>query len=124
MSIIRNRYRAQPNRRQHMSGLSGLGDALSEIIGVIGTGVDVAQDPYLPEFACRLEQLHSINLGRRPGQCNTTAPNLAGGVGLRKLMPAIRGYVYAEENPWAYVVAAAAVIGLPMAIGYALGKGS
>ena len=112
MSILRNRYRrSRP----------ALGD-LSSILNVVGTGVDVAQDPYLPELACRLEQLHSINLGQRPGACTTTAPNLGGGVGLRKLMPAVRAYVYAEANPWAWVVGAAAVIGLPMAIGYAMGR--
>lgn len=116
MSIIRKRYgRSRPRQ--------GLGDTLSSIIGVIGTSVDVAQDPYLSEFACRLEQLHAINIGQAPGACTTTAPNLGGGVGLRKLMPAIRGYVYAEEHPWAYVVGALVVIGLPMAIGYSLGKG-
>lgn len=117
MSIIRKRYsRSHPAR-------SGLGDTLSSIIGVIGTGVDVAQDPYLPEFACRLEQLHAINVGVAPAACASTAPGLAGGVGLRKLMPAMRGYVYCEQRPWMYVVVAAAVIGLPMAIGYTLGKG-
>jgi len=114
MSILRKRYsRSRPR---------AMGD-VSSIINVIGTGVDVAQDPYLPELACRLEQLHSINLGQAPGACTTTAPGLSGGVGLGKIMPALRAYVYAEQNPWAWAVAAAAIIGLPMAIGYSLGKG-
>ena len=117
MSILRKRYRAR-------AGRSPLGDTVNAVITAIGTGVDVARDPYLQEFACRLEQLHAINSGVAPGQCATTAPGLSGGVGLRKLMPPLRAYVYAEQRPWVYVAAAAAVIGLPMAIGYAIGKGS
>lgn len=115
MSIIRNRYAR--------SGRSPLGSTASSIISILGTGVDVAQDPYLPEFACRLEQLHAINVGVAPGACSTTQAGLGGGIGLGKVMPAVRAYVYAEKNPWVYAVAALAIVGLPMAIGYSLGKG-
>ncbi len=38
-------------------------------------------------------------------------------------MPALREYVKAEQQPWRYAVAAGVVIGLPMLLGYALGKG-
>jgi hypothetical protein len=37
-------------------------------------------------------------------------------------MPVLRGYVYAQQNQWVYPVAVLAAIGLPMWIGYELGR--
>ncbi len=89
---------------------------------VIGTAADVASDPYLSEVLCRVQQIKAVERGQAVAVCPVTPDSPGVGVGLRRLMPALRGYVYAEQNPWAYLVAAAVVIGVPMFIGYELGK--
>ena len=108
MSYVKQRrYRGRP---------MGLGDTLSTL-------TSAAQDPYLSETICRVGQLKAIENAQPVPGCAITAPNLGGGVGLRKVMPALRAYVYAEQHPWVYPAAVLGVIGLPMLIGYALGKG-
>lgn len=97
---------------------------LGSVVGTIQTAVDVTKDPYFQETVCRVDQLSAIENKRPVPRCATTRAGLTGGVGLRKVMPALRAYVYAEQRPWVYAAAAAGVIGLPMLLGYALGKRS
>jgi hypothetical protein len=112
MSFHRNRRRIRPRP---------MGDA----VDIVKTGAAVVTDPYFNEVICRVGQLQLIEAGKPPGDCVTTPPNLGGGVGLRRAMPAVRAFVKAEQyRPWSYVAGAAVVFGLPMLIGYALGKGS
>jgi hypothetical protein len=101
--------------------MSGLGD-LSSIIAGISTAGDVASDPYFGEVVCRIGQLKSIESGGAPGDCVATPAGQPGGVGLANLMYPLRAYVFAEANKWVYPVAALAILGLPMWIGYRLGK--
>jgi hypothetical protein len=100
-----------------------MGDIVSTIEGALSTGLSAVDDPYLPEVICRVQQLQSINNGQTPGNCTDTALGLPGGVGLGKVIVPLRAFVFAEENPWVYFVAAGLVIGLPMYIGYRLGGG-
>jgi len=109
-------------RRSPMSGLGDINSIVNAVTGALGTSLDIANDPYLQETICHIGQLKQINAGQAAGACAETAPNLAGGVGLGKVQPYLRAYVYAEENKWVYAVAAAVIIGLPMLIGYDLGK--
>lgn len=104
-------------------GLGDLASTITNIASGLGIAADLASDPYLPETVCRVGQLRNLRAGQKPAACVRTADNLGGGVGLRKLIKPLRGYVYAEQHPWTYVAGAAAVIGLPMWIGYMLGKG-
>lgn len=112
-------------RKRHRRSLSGLGDlssVLTTIENAVGAGLDVASDPYLPEVICRIGQLHAIKGNQPVPPCATTPPGLPGGVGLDKAMYPLRAYVYAEQNPWVYPLAALVIFGLPMFIGYELGK--
>ena len=110
-------YHKRYGRRRLARG--GMGDVAS----TIGTVANVATDPYFPEVVCRVQQLSQID-GNQPVQtCTDTPDGYAGGVGLRSAMPALRAYVFAQQNPWLYPVAIAAVIGVPLLIGYELGKG-
>lgn len=111
MGYLRTRY----GRRR--AARVGLGDT-------IGTLLSTASDPYLSETICRVSQLKALNDHTAVPGCTTTPPGMPGGIGLRKVMPAFRGYVYAEQYPWVYFAAIAGVVGLPMLIGYALGKGA
>lgn len=94
-------------------------------VDTIGTAADVASDPYFPELVCRIQQLKAIDHGKAPSVCANTVDTGSGdGVGLRRGMPVLRGYVYAQQNPWVYPLLAAAVVGLPLLIGYRLGQAS
>jgi hypothetical protein len=99
-----------------------MGDAAS----AISVANDVIHDPYFNEAVCRVKQLQAIENRQAVPVCAKTAPNIGGGVGLRAAMPALRGYVYASQKPfkWPLWAAVAGAVGVPMLIGYALGKGS
>ena len=89
----------------------------------IGVATDLAQDPYLSETVCRVGQVRDTNAGRKPSTCVKQRDGLPGGVGLRKLIKPLRAYSYAEQHKWTYAAAVAGVLGVPLLIGYALGKG-
>lgn len=110
------------HRKQKRLARAPLGD-VSTVVKAVATGVDVINDPYFPETLCHIQQLKQIENGLAVQRCARTAPNLSGGVGLRKAMPAVRVYVEAERyRPWSYLVGAGVVLGLPMLVGYALGR--
>jgi len=103
-----------------------LGSLTQTIVNVASTAAMAAEimaDPYYPEAMCRYSQIKAAERKQAIPACTTTAPNLAGGVGLRKVVPVLRGYAYAERHPWVKPVAVAAAIGVPVLIGYWLGKG-
>ena len=97
--------------------------AMGDIAGTITTALDVAADPYLPEVVCRVQQLTQIDHGQPVQACLDTPDTVVGGVGIGRAIPALRAYVYAQQNPWVYAAVAAGIIGLPLWIGYRLGKG-
>jgi hypothetical protein len=112
MHYLVRRYGRRPARR-----------AMGDISSVIGTALDVASDPYLSEVVCRVGQLKNIDHGETVGVCAETPEGTAGGVGLRNAIVPLRAYVYAQQNKWVYPVALAVAIGIPMWIGYELGRG-
>lgn len=120
MSYLRNRI--SKRRRSGMSGLGDVTSVINAVTGALGVSLDIANDPYLSETVCHIGQLKQINDGGQAGACAETAPNLPGGVGLGKVQPVLRAYVYAQENKWVYAVAAAAILGIPFLIGYDAGK--
>ncbi len=123
MSYIRKRYSRSP--RGATGATIAMGDAASTItslVSTVGIATDLATDPYLPETVCRVSQIRALNNGQRPGACAETPMNKTGGVGLRRFVKPLRAYVYAEQHPWVYAAAVVGVVGVPMLIGYALGK--
>ena len=119
MSYFRN-----PSKRSSPGALGDLASTITNIASTVGIAADLANDPYLPETVCRVGQLKALNNKQRPGTCQAVRDGMPGGVGLRKLIKPLRGYVYAQEHKWTYAAAAGVVIGLPLLLGYALGKGS
>lgn len=117
MSYLQKRY----GRRVALG--STLDDVINAASGAVTGAVDIASDPYLPEVVCRLAQLKAIEAGQQPSLCAETAPGLPGGVGLRTAVVPMRAYVYAQQNKWVYPVAIFAVLGIPMWLGYELGRG-
>lgn len=101
-------------------GLGSLGaDTALEAAGVALTTI---QDPYLPELLCRMKQLAAIEKKQTLPACQAQPLTLRGGIGLRNAMLPMRGYVYAQQHKWAYAVAAIGLIGLPILVGYQIGK--
>lgn len=99
--------------------MHGLGDLAS----ALSTAIDVASDPYLPEVMCRIQQLKNIDHGEAVAVCPSTPAGVVGGVGLGNAILPLRAYVYAQQNRWVYPVAIAAILGIPMLIGYELARG-
>lgn len=95
---------------------------MGDIGGTIATAIDVATDPYIPEIVCRVQQLKQIGSNQPVQVCTDTPDTVVGGVGIRSAMPALRAYVFAQQNPWVYPVAIAAILGIPLWIGYELGR--
>jgi hypothetical protein len=96
---------------------------MGDIGSTIATAIDVATDPYMPEIICRIQQLQQVGRNQPAQVCTDTPNTVTGGVGIANAMPVLRAYVYAQQNPWVYPVAIAAILGLPIWIGYELGKG-
>ena len=96
--------------------------AMGDLTSTLNAAVDVASDPYLPEIVCRIQQLKQVAQNQPVQQCTDTPDSVPGGLGLRNAMPVLRGYVYAQQNPWVYPVAILAVLGLPFVLGFELGR--
>ena len=91
---------------------------------ILTAGSKVMQDPYLPEVTCRTLQLSALEHKQPMPACPDTPMNRTGGIGLRKIVRPMRAYVYAEQHPWVKPAAVAAVIGIPMILGYLLARRS
>jgi hypothetical protein len=96
-----------------------MGDLTSDLTGV----VNVLNDPYASEVACHIQQLSQIKAGTAVQGCAEVPSGVPGGVGLDNVAIALRYYVYAQQNPWVFPLAAVGLIGLPFLIGYYLGEG-
>ena len=95
---------------------------MGDIASTIATAVNVADDPFLPELVCRINQLTAIQHGQEGGICANTPEGTTGGVGIGPLMPALRAYVFAQQNQWVYPVAAVVLLGIPFFFGYEYGR--
>jgi hypothetical protein len=111
MSYLNRRY----GTRRGIGALGGLEDVLT-------SAGAVASDPYLPEVVCQMAQLKQIEAGGVAGECLPTADGLTGGIGLRNAVVPLRMYVYAQGHKWVYPLAVLALFGLPMWVGYELGR--
>lgn len=115
-----------------------MGDALTDLIkcgqSAVGAAIGGATDPYLPEVMCRIAQLQALGKDRTPLQamfgkkptvavpaCVSTPPG-KGGIGLEKAVKPLRAIVYVNKHPMAVWLGLTALLGVPMLIGYAIGK--
>lgn len=103
---------------------AALAAALAKASPILGTAAKIISDPYLPEAACRVSQLHAIENKKAVPTCATTPAGRGGGIGIRKAMPLLRGYVYAERHPVVKPLAIAGALGVPLLIGFLLGRRS
>lgn len=106
------RTKAKPN------GMSGMGDVSSTIVTV----ADVAANPYFPEMVCRIQQISDIDHGRPVGVCAETPSDPVNNQSWQRVLMGMKAFAYAQQNQWVYPAALAVLIGLPMWIGYELGR--
>jgi hypothetical protein len=99
-----------------------LGMSAAEVVDAISDLSRALTDPYLPEAICRVKQLYQIKTGQTIAVCAKTPMNRIGGIGIKKAIMPMRGVVYAEQRPWVYPLAVAAVVGVPFFLGYLFGK--
>ena len=97
-----------------------MGDVFTNILGAAGAVSAAVSDPYFPETVCRIEQIQAADAGQSVPACSPTASTQSTALG-RLLIP-LRAVAYAEQNKWVYPVAIAAILGLPLWIGYELGS--
>lgn len=119
-------YLVSKRRRSRGGQPVSLGDLASVIAAAektVGTAIDIAQDPYLPETLCHVAQLKQIKAKAKVSSCPPTRRGLPGGIGLDRLQLPLRAYVYAQQRPWVFPVAGALVVALPFMLGYAVAKG-
>lgn len=98
--------------------------AMGDVASAAKLAATVTTDPYFGEAVCRVQQLKAIESKTAVPACATTRAGIAGGVGLGRAMPALRFYVNASRKPgkWPLYAALAAAVGVPLAIGYAIGR--
>lgn len=116
MGYMHKRHRAHRKGRP----LSGLGDVLSNIFGAVGAVSTAVSDPYFPETVCRIEQIQAADAGKAVPACTPTASDQSTALG--RLVVPLRMVAYAEQNKWVYPLAIAAIIGVPLWIGYEIGS--
>jgi hypothetical protein len=95
--------------------------AMGDVLDSITTTLDVASDPAMPEVVCRVQQLQAIDRGQTVPVCAQT-PDGVGAPWIQNVLPVLRGYVYAQQNKWVYPLVVLGVIGLPLWVGYELGR--
>lgn len=85
------------------------------------TIAEIIDDPYLPEVACRVDQIYDARK-KYPIKACTNTPGSPASPLFQRAMPVIRGVAYAEQKPWVYPVFFGVLFGVPALVGYAIGK--
>ena len=110
--------------RRRLTRIQGLGDISSTIATAVKyapTVAEIISDPYLPEAACRVDQVYQARSGMPLKVCDPTAPNTPMTLVGRAILP-LKYVAFAEQNKWVYPATVVAVLGLPFLLGYSLGR--
>lgn len=97
--------------------------AMAGISDIATTAASVVSDPAWPEVSCRVSQLRAIEAKKPVPVCAKMNVG-AGGIGLRKALPPLRAYVYAEQHPLVKPATVAAILGIPFLLGFLAGTRS
>lgn len=100
---------------------TAMGDVLQSIGNALSTAAGISNDPYSSELICRLRQVAALGTSTKVA-CTSTPLGYQSPAKLKKPVVALRGFVFAEQNPWAYPAAIAAVVGVPFLLGYLVGR--
>lgn len=94
-----------------------LAGPLDAVMGAVQAASKIVEDPALPEVTRLVLKLHSLQRSSAPTRPGAPAPAPARGIGLAKIVPPLRAYVYAEENWWVKPAAIAAILAVPFMLG-------
>lgn len=109
--------------RKRLNRISGLGDVSSVLASAVQyapTVAEIISDPYLPEAACRVDQIYQARSGVPLKVCNPTPATPMTIIG-RAILP-LKYVAFAEQNQWVYPATVVALLGLPFLVGYSLGR--
>jgi hypothetical protein len=113
-------YVRKPSAGPKRAALGSVLDDINAYLGKAGAALDsvkvILDDPALPQVTGIVMDLHRLE---QPGGKGDSIK----GIGLKRLVTPLKAYRYTRQHSWALPVAMAAVVALPFAIGYALGKG-
>jgi hypothetical protein len=111
-----------------------MGDSVSDLLKCGKSVIGGAVDPYLPEVFCRVSQLQALTtdrtmlqamFGKKPTSPVTpcvSTPFGQKGVGVERVIRPLRGLVYVEQHPAAVWAGIAVLFGVPMLVGYMIGR--
>lgn len=108
------RYR--PRKVRDTEALGDLASDLTTAADIAKVAAEIIRDPALPEIVQSVDRLHQLEV-------QSGAPDGGAGIGLRNVVTPLQYYVKYRENPILIgALAVAIVVGIPMFIGYTLGK--
>lgn len=86
----------------------------------------VIGDPALPEVLSLVKQLYVLETSRpKAGGGTSTGPiDYRAGVGLSAAVMPLKVVLYVRKNPWVVPAAVAGLLGLPLMLGFSLGRAS
>lgn len=109
--------------RNPRTGAVALGSTASDIAN---KAAQVIGDPALPQVLSLVKQLYDLETSRPGGAPSTSSGpvNYRAGVGLSAAIAPLKVVLYVRKNPWVVPAAVAGVLGLPLMLGFSLGRAS
>lgn len=108
-------------RRLNRLGMGDVSSVLASAVQYAPTVAEIISDPYLPEAACRVDQIYQARAGVPLKVCTPTPAATPTTLIGRAIVP-LQYVAYAEQNKWVYPATVALILGLPFLIGYSLGR--
>lgn len=102
-------------RRSRRQALSGVQETISKAKDVLTAANTILNDPALPEVTSIVMELHKME---PPSKTGKPSP----GIGLRRVVPALKAYRYAAKHKWVLPTVVAGALIVPFFLGYAVGK--
>ena len=109
---------------RHPSGEITLGGTASDVANKVAM---LAGDPALPTVVDLVKQLYALEASRPggPPAPKPTGPvNYKAGIGLSAAVGPLKAILYVRKNPWVVPAAVAGILGLPLLLGFTLGRAS
>jgi hypothetical protein len=91
------------------------GGVVDTLKSVVSSASTIIEDPALPQLTKSVLELKAIEQ-KRGGSTG------AKGIGLSEIVKPVQYFVYYKKNRWILPVVAIALLGIPMLIGYSIGK--
>lgn len=91
---------------------------LQSAITATPTVIAVLKDPAFSEFAAQIERIRVANAA----DAGDSPLDLNAGVGLGDVLPYVKAYAWFTENRWSLAFILVAAIGIPVGLGFLIGR--